>query len=289
MSCSRSENIHAFVDSELSPSDHQQMVAHQCECNECRSKAALCQAIKSQVKQSCSKEQLDEFTKARILKLVRQERVETVRQQPVKRRWMYGAGLASAAGFVLFSSLALTSTKFGTKAHLAAALIHDHSRCLSSTNPLPMTPTDPAKLAQASFGKAPEELSFPGLSPVSSKICPIDTGKNALHLVYRDRTSKFVSLYGLPETDSEPLDLPDRPSDSAPLAEGQPALAWHHGGWIYSLVSEISPQELNQVAREGTYLARNQPYPTSYPPLPSAGLPTPGGYGGLAQPASFQR
>ncbi len=289
MSCSRSENIYAFVDSELSPGDQQKMADHQCECAECSAKISLCQALKSQVKQSCSSGQLDEFTRARILKMVRKEQVETVRQQPVRRRWMYAAGMASAAGFVVFSGLALTSAKFGTKAHLAAALVHDHSRCLASKDAATVTPSDPAQLAQTTFGKTPEELSFPGLSPVSSKICPIDTGKNALHLVYRNRSAKLVSLYGIPETDSEPLDLPDHPSDSAPLAEGQPALAWHHGGWIYSLVSEMSPQELNQVAKEGTYLARYQPHPTSYPPLPTAGLPTPRAYGGIAQPASFQR
>lgn len=288
MNCIDSEKLYEYCDGETSDLERTASQNHLNQCNDCSAKIELQTTLKSQVQKACQTPQLSEVGRARILAaLAKESQQNKVNVIPFQRSKMWAAGLASAAGFMLFSGLALTSGHFAANSNLASALMHDHSRCVAnaqSSTPL----QDPLKLAQASFGKTPEELSFPQLKPIACKICPIDGERKALHVVYRTANEKCVSLYGLPETpEHQDLNLPESPADSKPLSEGHAALAWHHNGWVYSLVSELPPQELSQVAHQGTYLARYQPTPTNYPYLPTASSPR--GYNGLAQPASFHR
>jgi hypothetical protein len=72
----------------------------------------------------------------------------------------------------------------------------------------------------------------------------------------------MVSMYELPADNQNDLDLPESSAESVEphqvLAdEENNMVAWRHNGWLHFLVSEIAPNQLAQIAREGRYYLAN--------------------------------
>lgn len=289
MSCKGPSSVFDFLDSASPPPETAEFRLHMEQCPDCRNRQQFYSQLRQQTRQTFEGEKLPELSRARLMKALLNEGKVAPAPKPVVSPWrMWGSGLAAAAGFMLFSSLALFQGPATKSTNLTAALASDHARSVAGKQEGPAHPEiDPAQVAQTTFGSAPEVASFPNLERVDCRICPIDKNHRAVHVLYRSPSSKLVSMFELPAENPNELDLPESAQNVEPHVLSNPdhnMVAWRHAGWMHFLVSEMAPNKLAQIARDGRYLASNRRWSAGSPNLGPQQSP----YDGLAQPASFQ-
>ena len=289
MNCKGPSSVFDLLDSEASPSEASDMASHLEDCSDCRGRHQFYSQLKQQVREGHGQSVLPELSRARILKALQAAQAPAKSAAPSRRVW--GAGLAAAAGFLLFSAVALVQSPPSSSQQLATALASDHLKCSGAKQPQAYGSSgapvlDPVQVAQKTFHKTPDMASFPNLAPLHCQVCAIDPKRTALHVVYRHPSSdQMVSMFGMPIDNQNDFGLPESQESVEPHVlpnTDHNLVAWRHNGWVYSLVSDMAPNQLAQLAREGRYLARARWAP---PLLPNSPNP----YDGLARPASFQR
>ena len=229
--------------------------------------------LKQMVKESGQVGQVSSEARARLMKALSEARpsvaptpLKPVEQKP-RRSWVTAAapwmGAAASICAILGVSVIHTAANPNSNA-LALALARDHSHYLGEVGAESAgngNSVNPTLVAMHQFGQAPEMAEFPGLRQYDARVCNCSVenggGQPILHVVYRvPGDGRVVSMYGVPEERAMGIPLNetiDRIQPTMTEADREALATWKRRGWVFSLVSNMPPDQLQQLAQRGVY------------------------------------
>jgi anti-sigma factor RsiW len=240
------ELIPAWVDRELSPRDGDSMEGHLLACEDCRLIAMRERSFLEGLRAQLPRESMPADVKARILARVE----EAVEGQPSRHAWRRGvmalAGLALMLGPLVFFAPRMLGSRDWTSAYF------DEQRAAPGAGPLQHPSASPGELTawfKGNLGQALHVPEMPDARLLGGRICVLN-GKAVGLAVYEsagNRMNLFIGDVGALCPGGFSRAEGELYSVSRP---GASLVAWKHNGHFHVVVSGLSVQSLQALARE---------------------------------------
>ncbi|MBI3989887.1 MAG: zf-HC2 domain-containing protein [candidate division NC10 bacterium] len=259
MECEEAKfGLYALLDDELDVAKNLEILSHLEGCPACQRELELDERLKVLVREQLSACSPSSQLWAKVARQIEQETEEGRHPwEAFSKLWpkarLFQAALAGLAVVVVFSVSLLLIHSREAPSLLVDELVKDHIRSVTKeSGPVDVLSADLAEIVQHFRAKFPFPSSVPvlvheGSRLVGGSFCQLGETKG-IRFTYELGNGRTVSLYQLERSERTPFPRPG----SGHLYVGQPQgpglVLWGDEGFLYALVAELPPEDLQRLA-----------------------------------------
>jgi anti-sigma factor RsiW len=235
--------LHAYIDDELDLVRSMELEDHLVACGDCAQEVASHRALREGVSTGNLRYQAPASFRLRLLKEIREQEKPSKQQIFVQARLPWWSWAAVAASLLLGAATFLLDFQQRRERSLMSEVVSDHVRSLMATHLTDVLNSDqhtvkPWFTGKLDFSPEVRDLSSDGFDLLGGRLEYID-GHSAAAIVY-ERRKHVINVFMWPSPGS------DEPRTMA--RQGFNLIEWKQAGMYYCSVSDLSQQELTELA-----------------------------------------
>jgi anti-sigma factor RsiW len=235
--------LHAYIDDELDLVRSMELEDHLVACGDCAQEVASHRALREGVSTGNLRYQAPASFRLRLLKEIREQEKPSKQQIFAQARLPWWSWAAVAASLLLAAATFLLDFQQRRERSLMSEVVSDHVRSLMATHLTDVLNSDqhtvkPWFTGKLDFSPEVRDLSSDGFDLLGGRLEYID-GHSAAAIVY-ERRKHVINVFMWPSPGS------DEPRTMA--RQGFNLIEWKQAGMYYCSVSDLSQQELTELA-----------------------------------------